>query len=147
MSRRAISRFSKVNLLLLKAEPISDAAGASVITIIRKGKKSCGAAVRGVRGKREEHSVDPKMKKEGEEVVRVSEKTFLPACGEDQKKLPQPMGNYGGADTYSAASGEPMPQQCTSSEGDCSPQTAHGEEPTLAGPVTLQSTCAAPSHS
>lgn len=46
MSHRASSRFSKVNLLLLKAEPISDAGGASVIAIIRKGRKSCGAAVR-----------------------------------------------------------------------------------------------------
>lgn len=46
LSHRDSSRYSKVNLLLLKAEPISDAGGASIITIIRKGKKSCEAAVR-----------------------------------------------------------------------------------------------------
>lgn len=45
MSHRVSARFSKVNLLLLKAQPISDAGGASVVTIIRKGKKSYGPAV------------------------------------------------------------------------------------------------------
>lgn len=42
MSHRASSRFSEVNLLLLRAEHISDAGGASVITVVRKGKKPVG---------------------------------------------------------------------------------------------------------
>lgn len=42
MSHRARSRFSEVNLLLLRAEHISDAGGASVITVVRKGKKPVG---------------------------------------------------------------------------------------------------------
>lgn len=70
----------------------------------------------------------------GEEEVWVSEQRFLAACGEDQEKvaLPQPKGDHGGADIHSASSGEPMLHQGTGSEGDCSPPTAHGEEPTLA---------------
>lgn len=72
--------------------------------------------------------MDTKMKREGEEVVRVPEQGFLAASGEDQEKvsLPQPMGDHGGADVHCAASGEAVPQQFT--EGDCSPQTAHGEQ-------------------
>ena len=40
-----VSAGSKMDLLLAKAEPISDAGGASVITYLRKGKKHCTAAV------------------------------------------------------------------------------------------------------
>lgn len=72
------------------------------------------------------------MKREGEEWSGC-QRRFLAACGEDQEKvsLPQPVGIRGRADIHSAASGDPMPQQGTSSEGDCSPETAHGEEPML----------------
>lgn len=72
MSHRASSRFSKVNLLLRKAEPISDAGTASVIAIIRKGKKNCGAAMwEEWGGEERNNSIDTKMKKEGEEELAV----------------------------------------------------------------------------
>lgn len=99
----------------------------SLITITRKGKKSCGAAMREEWGGEERNnSVDTKWRKRGRR--SWLSRRFLSACGEGQKKaaLPQPMGNHGGTDFHSAVRGEPMPQQCSSSGGGCSPQTAHG---------------------
>lgn len=118
MSHRASSRFSKVNLLLLKAEHISDAVCASVITIIRKGKKSCGTAVREERGEKERNnSVDTKMQKEGEEEVWTLEQLCSLWRRPEESKLPSlsPWGAM--VERISTLQPvEPMPQQCTSSE-------------------------------
>ncbi|GAB0207612.1 acid sphingomyelinase-like phosphodiesterase 3b [Grus japonensis] len=119
---------SKTDLLLAKAEPISDSGSASGITYLRRGKKLLRKLQpeRGVRICEKNNSVDTKVSEEGEgggapgagaeiplqPVVKTMVRQAIPL---------QPMEVHGGADIHLQPVEDPMPEQVDAPKGGCDP--------------------------
>ncbi|PKU45778.1 vps10 domain-containing receptor 2 [Limosa lapponica baueri] len=85
-----VPAISKTDPPLAKADPVSDAGGASVITYLRKGKKCCAAVVRerSEKNMRERALKTPRpVKKEGKRCSRHKKKYSPAAHGEDHSEV------------------------------------------------------------
>ncbi|GAB0183154.1 hypothetical protein GRJ2_000780700 [Grus japonensis] len=130
---------SKMDLLLAKAEPISDGGSASGITELRRRNKKPTKGIcsqRGVRICERNNSAPRSVQTEGEEVLQAPEPRF--PCGEDHGEAGcplQPMEVHGGADIHLQPTEAPMPEQVDAPKEGCDPVGSPCWSKLLAAPV------------
>ncbi|PKU30452.1 protein pxr1-like [Limosa lapponica baueri] len=112
---------AKMDLLLAKAEPISDSGGTCVITYLRRGKKLlCNSSQKGgVRICRRNNDAETKVSEEGGGGGARGEMPLQPMV---RQALPlQPMEVNGGVDIHLQSMEDPTSEQVDAPKGGCDP--------------------------